>query len=59
MSDTKWDFIQDKIEEERRNYFLYKRDYCERDCECHNVDCPYYDAEEESWDFDQCIKDNE
>lgn len=59
MSDTKWDFIQDKIEEERRDYFLYKRDYCERDCEDHNVNCPYYDAEEESWDFDQCFKDNE
>ena len=59
MSDTKWDFIHDKIEEERRDYFLYKRDYCYKDCDGHNEKCPYYDEDEESWDFDQCFKDND
>lgn len=36
-----------------------RRDYCDRDCPDHNENCPYYDADEESWDTDMCYKEQD
>lgn len=57
MSDTQRDFIQDKIAEEKQARHFARMDYCDRDCDQHNDDCPYYDAEEEYWDYEQCFED--
>lgn len=35
-----------------------RMEFCET-CGYHNEECPYYDPEEESWDYEQCIKENE
>ena len=35
-----------------------KRMYCQENCEVHNETCVYYDAEEETWDYEQCYKDS-
>ena len=53
-----------KYEAEQQRYLewkdqqrMMKQDYCERDCDGHDEGCPYYDPEEESWDYEACYKD--
>lgn len=53
----RFDAWQDKIAEERDRIYWAKRDYCEKDCPEHNENCPYYDADEETWDCEQCFSD--
>ena len=36
---------------------MARRDYCEKECQEHNENCPYYDAEQEEWDYEQCFED--
>lgn len=51
-------------EEGRRDKYLEWKDAirdsmcdeCEG-CEEHNENCPYYDAEEETWDYESCFED--
>lgn len=50
---------QDRYEREHLSGGFYKRDYCYHECDVHNENCPYYDAEEESYDYEQCFEDNE
>lgn len=47
---------QDKIAEYKEQCYWARREYCERDCEEHNENCPWYDAEEETWDYEDCFK---
>ena len=42
----------------REEDHMAKQDYCERDCDCHNEEFPYYDAEEETWDYESCYEDS-
>ena len=55
--DTPLDIEYQKLMEWRDAQKCARRDYCERDCDQHNESCPYYDAEEESWDYDECFND--
>lgn len=48
---------QDKIAEYKEQCYWARREYCERDCEEHNENCPYYDPEEEAWDYEECFRD--
>lgn len=48
---------QDKIAEYKEQCNWARREYCERDCEEHNENCPYYDPEEECWDYEECFRD--
>lgn len=55
--DSKLDIIRDKMAEYRIKMHYARQDYCDRDCDCHNSECPYYDDETESWDYDECFRD--
>ena len=57
MSDTQMDFDREKaiIAKEERHFA--RMDYCHEDCDQHNEQCPWYDSEEEYWDFEQCFED--
>ena len=55
--DTPLDIERQKLAEWKEAQMCAMRDYCERDCEEHNENCFYYDAEEESYDYEQCYKD--
>lgn len=59
MSDTEWDFIRDKMAEEKEARDWANYDYCHKECPDHSLDnpCDYCDVEEESWDYKQCYKD--
>ena len=57
--DTPRDFINDRLIEEREEQRLARINYCDRDCISHDENCPYYDAEEESWDVDRCFEESE
>lgn len=56
MSDTRLDIEWQKYAEWKLQRKYAIQDYCES-CEEHNENCPYYDAEEEWWDGEQCFKD--
>ena len=60
MSDTSWEIRMDRIYQEKEQEDIAKREYC-KGCEYRNKDegCPYYDADEESWDYKQCFRDND
>ena len=58
MSDSRLDIERDKLAEYRQQQHWARQDYCERDCTEHNASCPYYDAEEECWDFEECFRDS-
>jgi hypothetical protein len=32
-------------------------DYCDKECDEHNENCPWYDAEEEYYDYNACFED--
>ena len=55
--DSPLDIERQKIAEWKEAQRTARRDYCERDCEYHNAKCCYYDAEEESWDYDLCFEE--
>lgn len=57
MSDSWLDIQRDKVAEWKMKRYFGRQDYCNRDCEKHNENCPYYDAEQEEWDFEQCFED--
>lgn len=57
MSDTWIDFVREKIAEERQARKWAWEDYCNKDCDCHNESCIYYDSEQETYDYEQCFKD--
>ena len=52
----------DKVREgnilRREENRMIMQDYCNKDCDGHNENCPYYDSEEECWDYEECFKDN-
>lgn len=52
----RYDAIQDMIAEDAMERRWLRRDYCEH-CEEHNESCPYYDENEETWDYDECFRD--
>ena len=58
MSDTKLDIERDKMAEYVQAMRFARQDYCEKTCEEHNEKCPYYDPEEECWDYDECFRDS-
>jgi hypothetical protein len=57
MSDTRLDIERDKLAEYHEQMHWARENYCYRDCEERNTNCPYYDAEEESYDYDSCFKE--
>lgn len=57
MSDTRRDIEIQKWLEYKAAIKETQRDYCYKDCDGHTLDCPYYDAEEETWDFRECFRD--
>ena len=56
MSDSRLDIERDKYLEWKQQQKWAMQDYCERDCDEHNENCPWYDAEEETWDYEDCFK---
>lgn len=56
--DSKLDIERDKLAEYREKIHSARQDYC-RDCSEHNESCPYYDPEQESWDYDLCFDEQE
>lgn len=55
--DTPLDIERQRYAEYKENMRFAMQDYCEKDCDEHNEQCPYYDLEEESWDYELCFKD--
>ena len=53
MSDTRQDIIRDRIMMEQEELRFANQDYCEH-CPEHNPNCPFYDAEEEFYDYNTC-----
>ena len=56
MSDTAWEIRMDRIYQEKEQEDIAKREYCER---CTHSGCPYYDEDEDSYDYKQCFRDND
>lgn len=54
--DSYLDIERQKLQEYYDAVRQSRRDYCE-ECEEHNETCPYYDSEEESWDYDLCYEE--
>lgn len=56
MSDTQWDFIHEKMAE----YKQAQEEAMERECEnCDSrvtLGCPFYDEEEETFDYITCFQ---
>ena len=59
MSDSWLDIQRDKIAEWKMKRHYGRQDYCNKDCHEHNENCPYYDAEQVEWDYEQCFEDAE
>lgn len=57
MSDTRQDIERQKWLERKAAIKEARRDYCYRDCDGHNINCPYYDEHEEVWDYEECFID--
>ena len=55
--DTPLDIERQKLAEYLEQQHFARMDYCEKDCDEHNENCAWYDAEEECWDYEQCFKD--
>jgi hypothetical protein len=55
--DTPEDIRRDKYNQWKEEQYWANSDYCKRDCDEHNESCPYYDPEQETWDFEQCFED--
>lgn len=54
--DSRLDIERQKLAEYREALKFARRDWCE-ECDEHNENCPYYDAEQESWDYELCYKE--
>ena len=50
------DIQRDKYMQWKEQQRIAMQDYCESCCD-HNNKCPYYDVEEESWDYEECFRD--
>ena len=59
LMDTPEDIRRDKINQWKEEQYWAKSNYCEFDCTEHNEKCPYYDEDQETWDFEQCFEDGE
>lgn len=66
MTDNYKDLLREKIDfdvqaeliaEEKDRQRWMKYDYCHEECGDHNENCPYYDPEEETWDYEECYDD--
>lgn len=57
MSDTKLDIERQKYQEYKEKEHWARESYCFRDCEEHNENCPYFDGNQEVWDYDECFRD--
>ena len=53
--DTPEDIRRQKVAEHKEALRMAMCDACEK-CEEHNEDCPFYDSEEETWDYEECYK---
>lgn len=56
--DTDLEIRMQRVYEAMELEHIGRMEFCER-CPDHNDKCPYYDPEEESWDYEQCFKENE
>ena len=54
MSDSRLDIERQKLGEWVEMQKTMRRDAC-KECSEHNKSCVYYDADEESWDYDLCF----
>jgi hypothetical protein len=57
VSDTRLDIERDKFLEWKAKQREAIRNACEQ-CSEHNENCAYYDPEEESFDYEGCIRDS-
>ena len=64
MSDYKQDAIRDKIAEYKEQCHWARESYCYNQCDEHgnnsiitSIKCPYYDEEQEVWDYEECFRD--
>lgn len=55
MMDTALDIQRQKYLEWKDAQRMAMQDECER-CVEHTVDCPFYDAEQEYWDYEECYE---
>ena len=53
--DTPEDIRRQKVLEHKEALKMAMSDDCEK-CEEHNENCPFYDSEEETWDYEECYK---
>ena len=56
--DTPWEIRMEMAYEAKEQEHIGKMESCNF-CPDHNDGCPYYDADEESWDFEQCFREND
>ena len=62
MSDYEEDARREKQLEYEAAIKESRRDFCYRDCENHNTECPYFVLEDEEenegyWEFQECFRD--
>lgn len=57
MSDSRLDIERQKMEEDKARMHFVRMDYCDKHCYEHNEQCPYYDSEQEVWDYEECFRD--
>ena len=55
--DSRLDIERQKLAEYREALRSAMQDCCGQ-CDEHNENCPYYDAEQESWDYELCYKES-
>lgn len=57
MSDTRLDFERQKLAEYKQEAKQQHERFCNRWCAEHGTNCPYYDAEQEAYDYEQCFRE--
>lgn len=57
MSDTRLDFERQKLAEYKQEVKQQHERFCNRWCTEHDTSCPYYDAEQEIYDYEQCFRE--
>ena len=58
MSDSRLDIERQKFQEWKEKRKIALQNACES-CFEHNENCPYFDNDEESWDYEQCYEDRD
>lgn len=53
--DTRLDIERQKYLEYKEQMRISMRDSCER-CSERNTDCPFYDSDEEYYDYEECYR---